>query len=72
MTHNAGKLRWGGSHVFHDPSVSVILQKGDDGPVLHATTTTEGGHSVESDLALAERIKNERGNLVFSMFPRVR
>ena len=70
VTQNAGKLRWGGTHVFHDPRVSVVLQKGEEGPVLHATTTMEGGDSIDSDLPLAERIKNEKGNLVFSMFSR--
>lgn len=71
MTQNTGKLRWGGGHVFHDPSVSCVLRKGDDGPVLHATAMRDG-ESVESDLPLAERIKNKNGHLVFSMSHRFR
>lgn len=64
-----GKLEWGGNHFFDGPGVSFLLEEGQDGPVLHATVNRGDGEAVESTVPLAERIRNEDGNLVFSMWP---
>lgn len=67
----AGKLEWGGDRFFNGPGVSFLLEEGQDGPVLHATVRRENGEAVESAVPLAERIRNEDGNLVFSMWPEI-
>ncbi|KAL2105130.1 hypothetical protein VUR80DRAFT_8944 [Thermomyces stellatus] len=66
--NNNGRLEWDGNH-FSD-GTSFRLDQGDDGPVLHATLRRDDGEPVESTILLAERIRNEDGNLVFSMFTR--
>ena len=59
---------WGGDH-FSD-GASFLLEQSDDGPILHATLWKDDGEPVDSAISLGERIKNEDGNLVFSMFSR--
>lgn len=63
------KLEWGGDHFFDGPDASFFLEDDQNEPVLRAMVRREDGEAVASAIELAERIRNEDGNLVFSMSP---
>jgi hypothetical protein len=71
LGNDNGWFSWGGENFSHSAEHVHFSLEGDDSvPILRAHLTDAEGNVQERDINLAERIGNDNGGFVFSMFPR--